>query len=139
MSLAEFIENDEVVKNCLIVPKTRLCLFKKWAKRPDVETKWRQGFLGKNHLFQGSICPANMDKNRAGIIIHQPYSIASYLCDSTVHQRIIDPNFVDHPRPNCIGLIALTDTDGQSEYRVTEPTFGVSRCIQCNRRNRCSV
>jgi hypothetical protein len=32
MSLAEFIENDEVVKNCLIVPKSRFLALKKWGK-----------------------------------------------------------------------------------------------------------
>jgi hypothetical protein len=32
---------------------------------------------------------------------------------------IVDPYVVDHVWPNFIGLIAMTDTDGQSDYRDT--------------------
>ena len=105
---------------CPIGLKMRIWPFNKWTKRPDMVTKWRHGFLEKKHHFQGSICPPNMDKKGAGIIVHQPCSFTPLnLRFFAIHHRIIDPHVVAHPRPCCVGLIALADTDGQSDYRNT--------------------
>ena len=44
LSLASGIEYEGGAEDCVIVPKTGFCLFKKPAKQPDVETFWRHGF-----------------------------------------------------------------------------------------------